>query len=199
MALRGNQGGGMHPADAIREPVYRRCVTTMHAGTVMISTLRNRHATDYRAPGAHIDTPLRHIARRAVRVWFNHERLDQVLVEHAGVCPQCELLYAIDSDGRQVSSNIRTGMIDPTAFGQDLSRRPYSISLAVLSNAAFQGAFVCDTYLSQVTRAPCVTVMYGVTSGQSVLGFIAADFAPASLETPVPRARTAHPPHGLRA
>jgi hypothetical protein len=135
--------------------------------------------------GRACDAPLRRIARRSVRVWFNRERLDRVLSDSAGSCPHCDLLYAIDTDGRQVSSNIRGAHIDPAAYGQDLSRRPYAVSLAVLNNAAFLGAFLCDTYLSQVTQRPCVTVMYGVTSGQSVLGFIAADFDPASLELPV--------------
>jgi hypothetical protein len=46
----------------------------------------------------------------------------------------------------------------------------------VLNNAAFRGAFLCDAYVSQVTQRDCVTVMYGVTSGTSLLGYIAADF-----------------------
>lgn len=151
----------------------------------MQGTLTEDHRGDYDALGQRYDAPLRLIARRSVRVWFSRERLDQVLSENAGICPRCELLYAIDGDGRQVSSNIRPGVIDTEAYGQDLSRRPYAVSLAVLNNAAFQGAFLCDTYLSQVTRRPCVTVMYGVTAGQSVLGFIAADFDPATLGLPV--------------
>ena len=147
----------------------------------MVNTLRDTRPQDYDWLGQRFDTSLRLIARRSVRVWFNRGRLDQVLSENVGVCPHCELLYAIDSDGRQVSSNIRTGAIDADAYGQDLSRRPYSVSLSVLNNAAFLGAFLCDTYISQASRRPCVTVMYGVTAGQSVLGYIAADFDPASL------------------
>lgn len=153
----------------------------------MLGMLRDEDRGQYNILGQRYDAPLRLIARRSIRVWFNRERLDRVLLENAGICPHCELLYAIDGDGRQVSSNVRTGTIDPDAYGQDLSRRPYAVSLAVLNNAAFQGAFVCDTYLSQVTRRPCVTVMYGVTSGPSVLGFIAADFDPTSLGLPLPQ------------
>jgi len=151
----------------------------------MANTLRDTRPQDFDTLGQRFDTSLRLIARRSIRVWFNRGRLDQVLSENVGVCPHCELLYAIDSDGRQVSSNIRTGAIDTDAYGQDLSRRPYSVRLSVLNNAAFQGAFLCDIYISQVTRRPCVTVMYGVTAGQSILGYIAADFDPASLELPV--------------
>ena len=116
-----------------------------------------------------------------MRVWFNHERLDQVLSECLAECPQCDLIYAIDIDGRQVSSNVSAEFIDPSAYGQDLSRRPYSVSVSVLNNAAFGGAFLCDAYLSQVTQSLCVTVMYGVTTGQTALGFVAADLDPRNL------------------
>lgn len=122
-----------------------------------------------------LDIPLRQIARRAVRVWFNRDRLDQVLAENIVECTRCNLIYAIDADGRQLSSNIMHGAIDRDMYGQDLSHRPYSISLSVLNNAAFQGAFQCDTYISRVTQRPCITVMYGVTLGPTTLGFIAAD------------------------
>lgn len=126
------------------------------------------------------DGQLRVIARQSVTVWFNRDRLDQLLAEYVGVLENCELLYAIDANGTQVSSNIHTDIIDVSAYGQDLSRRPYVVSLYVLNNAAFHGAFACDAYLSQATQRPCITVMYGVTTGSSLLGFIAADFYPAT-------------------
>jgi len=166
----------------------------------MISSLRDSIEQDYEVLCRRFDTPMRLIARRSIRVWFNRGRLDQLLNENLGVCPHCELIYALDTDGRQVSSNIRAGSADPNAYGQDLSQRPYSVSLSVLNNAAFRGAFLCDAYISQVTGRPCVTVMYGVTSGQSILGFIAADLDPASLGLtlqPKPAAGTLH--HSLQA
>jgi len=126
--------------------------------------------------------PLRSIAKRAVRVWFNRERLDGVLSEVIRDCFQCDLLYGIDTDGRQVSSNIYERSIDPDSYGQDLSLRPYLVTMPLLSNAAFQGAFLCDVYTSQVSRRPCVTVMCGVTSGPTTLGYIAADLDPHRLQ-----------------
>ena len=161
----------------------------------MIGTLRNSIERDDAAVSRRFDVPLRLIARRSVRVWFNRGRLDRLLVENVAACPHCELIYAIDSDGRQISSNIRTDSIDPDAFGQDLSGRPYSVRLSVLNNAAFQGAFLCDAYISQATQRPCVTVMHGVTSGASILGFIAVDLDPACLAGPRHDTRTAHPLH----
>jgi hypothetical protein len=147
----------------------------------MISSLRNLDHKDHQALRASFELPLRMMARRAVRVWFNHDRLDQVLSECLAQCPQCELIYAIDIGGRQVSSNIAPDSIDRSAYGQDLSRRPYSVSVSVLNNAAFGGAFLCDAYISQVTKSLCVTVMYGVTMGQTTLGFVAADLDPRNL------------------
>lgn len=142
----------------------------------MDNTLRDTVLEEQAALCAAFDGPLRRIARRAVRVWFNRERLDQVLLESAGESLQYDLIYAIDTGGRQISSNIHADSIDCSAYGQDLSRRPYSVTASVLNNAAFQGTFLCDVYISQVTRRPCVTVMRGVTWGAGILGFIAADF-----------------------
>lgn len=122
---------------------------------------------------------LRVIARQSVTYWFSQDRLDKLLAEYIGSLEGCELLYAIDHSGRQISSNIHPTSIDRSAFGQDLSDRPYAVSFAVLRDVAFHDAFACDAYLSEVSQRPCVTVMYGVTSGPSLMGFIAADFYPA--------------------
>ena len=141
----------------------------------MTRSLQDTVRDDHEALCTLLHAPLRSVARRALRVWFNRARLDQVLADHIGKCPHCELIYALDTDGRQVSSNVYAGRIDQSGYGQDLSRRPYSVTLSVLNNAAFQGAFLCDAYISQVTRRPCVTVMFAVTSGRTTLGFVAAD------------------------
>jgi hypothetical protein len=123
---------------------------------------------------------LRVIAKQSVTYWFFRDKLDKLLAEYVGTLEGCELIYAIDQSGRQVSSNIHTDSIDTSAFGQDLSNRPYAVSLSVLRNVAIHGAFAGDAYISQATQRPCVTVMYGVTSGDSLMGFIAADFYPAA-------------------
>jgi hypothetical protein len=77
-----------------------------------------------------------------------------------------------------VSSNIHEDEIDPGSYGQDLSHRPYLVSMPLLSNAAFQGALLCDIYTSQITQCPCVTVMHGVSSAPATLGCTAADMPP---------------------
>ncbi|MDH3276162.1 MAG: hypothetical protein OEM64_14120 [Gammaproteobacteria bacterium] len=122
---------------------------------------------------------LRVIARQSVRYWFSHDKLDKLLAQYVGSLEGCELLYAIDQSGRQISSNIYSTSIDSSSYGQDLSHRPYAVSFSVLRDVAFHDAFACDAYVSEATQRPCVTVMYGVTSGSSLMGFIAADFHPA--------------------
>ncbi len=121
---------------------------------------------------------LRVIARQSVTYWYNRDRLDKLLTQYIGSLEGCELMYAIDESGRQISSNIYSNSIDASTYGQDLSQRPYAVSLSVLSNVARHGAFACDAYVSQATHRPCVTVMYGVTAGSSLMGFVAADFYP---------------------
>lgn len=128
------------------------------------STLSNR-----------LDGRMRVIAKQSVTVWFSRDRLDKLLAGYISQLENCELLYAIDESGRQVSSNIHLDAIDTSAYGQDLSQRPYAISLAVLNNVAGHGAFACGAYTSQVTQRECVTVMYGVSSAASLMGYIAAD------------------------
>ena len=68
---------------------------------------------------------------------FNRQRLDALLSEVIRDCLQCDLIYAINTDGRQVSSNIHEDAIDPGSYGQDLSHRPYLVTMPLLSNAAF--------------------------------------------------------------
>ena len=141
----------------------------------MSETARNYMAEEKSALSKRLDGRMRVIAKQSVTVWFNRDRLDKLLAGYISQLDNCELLYAIDESGRQVSSNIHVDSIDSSAYGQDLSQRPYAISLSVLNNVAAHGAFACGAYTSQVTQRQCVTVMYGVSSVASLMGYIAAD------------------------
>lgn len=146
----------------------------------MYQSLREGEERTHEVLSRRFDGRLRVIAKQAVTYWFSHDRLDKLLAEYIGTLEGCELLYAIDQGGRQVSSNIYSTSMDSGTYGQDLSHRPYAVSLSVLKNVAHHGAFACDAYVSQATQQSCVTVMYGVTSGPTFMGFIAADFYPAA-------------------
>lgn len=135
-----------------------------------------KHATDILR--RRFDGRLRVIAKQSVRYWFNQERLDRMLSQYVNLLEGCELVYAIDRSGRQVSSNIYPDRIDASAFGQDLSDRPFAMNVSDMRDIARRGAFACDAYVSRATQQPCITVMYAVTSDSSLMGFIAADLHP---------------------
>ena len=59
---------------------------------------------------------LRPIALRSVRCWFNRARLDQELAHVLAALPECDLVYAIDASGRQMSSNVCRNEIDMVEF-----------------------------------------------------------------------------------
>lgn len=141
----------------------------------MQQLLKGTFEEDHEIIGREFERRLRVIARQSVAVWFNRDRLDSLLASYVGVLDDCELLYAIDSDGHQVSSNIHADSINVGAYGQDLSARPYSVSLRVLQDPLNYGAFACRRYTSQASLRPCVTVMYAVSAGASLLGYVAAD------------------------
>lgn len=141
----------------------------------MSATARTYTAKHNATLSKRLDGRLRVIAKLAVTVWYNQNRLDKLLAGYVSQLDNCELLYAIDENGRQVSSNILVGSIETAAYGQDLSGRPYAVTLSVLNNVSGQGAFACGAYTDNVTQRPCVTVMYAVISGESLMGYIAAD------------------------
>jgi hypothetical protein len=141
----------------------------------MIESLRKTVYQNHVALVTLYHAPMRALASRAVRVWFNRGRLDQLFCEDIKDFPECDMLYAIDANGIQVSSNICEASIDRGAYGQDLSHRPYHVTIPNLNDAAFQEAFLCEVYISRLTQRPCVTVLRGVTVGPVTLGFIAAD------------------------
>lgn len=123
------------------------------------------------------DKALRDAAQNAAPRWFNRTWLDEVLLPLLKQFPDCELVYAIDVGGRQMSSNLHQDRIDADAYWQDLSQRPIAMPLRALGSDAHGKAFVCDTYISKATNRSCLTVMFGVRSDSALLGFIALDFA----------------------
>jgi len=111
------------------------------------------------------------IAKRSSSAWANTEQLNRVLNEHFSTIPHCHLLYAIDKLGKQVSANITSDSIDENYCGQDLSRRPYSVSLYPKRHF-----MLSSVYISQTTGSPCVSAVQPVIDEQQFYGFIVADF-----------------------
>ena len=103
--------------------------------------------------------------------WSDSDKLDKVIQTHFRAIPYCYLVYAIDQFGKQISSNISVNSVDNSYRNQDLSRRPYSVSLYPKRDF-----MLSSVYISQNTGRPCISAVQPVIYGQQFLGFIVADF-----------------------
>jgi hypothetical protein len=112
------------------------------------------------------------LAKQCAASWTDIERLDQILSTQFSSISHCHLLYAIDKFGKQVSSNVTAQAVDPTYRDQDLSRRPYSVSLYPKRHF-----MLSSVYISQITGCPCISAVQPVVDDeQQFLGFVVADF-----------------------
>ena len=118
-----------------------------------------------------VKAPLRALENQAREVWQDSDRLTALLQQDLCKLPHCQLLYAISTDGKQVSSNVTRNGLDPKWHGQDLSQRPY-----LIGNLPYKGMLLSAVYLSQRSMQPCITAIQAVVEQQQLLGFIAADF-----------------------
>lgn len=119
--------------------------------------------------------PLHQVAGICASNWNNRQQLDTELKnfllqksDH-----RCRLLYAIDKDGHQYSSNISDVIVDDTVIGQDLSNRPYLESIDMHNS---EQMFLSDVYIDKQTRKPCITALHRIEKNNGIIGFIAADF-----------------------
>ena len=118
-----------------------------------------------------LKSPLEQLSKGSMAVWHEADTLTATLKQSLCKLPHCQLLYAVNTDGRQVTDNItRTGP-DNTWRGQNLAMRPY-----FNCNLPFKGMMLSATYISQRSMQPCITAMQAVRDGDRLLGFIAADF-----------------------
>jgi hypothetical protein len=120
------------------------------------------------------------IAKQSSSAWTNTEQLNHLLNEQFSTIPHCHLLYAIDKLGKQVSANITSHSIDENYYGQDLSRRPYSVSLYPKRHF-----MLSSVYISQTTGSPCISAVQPVIDEQQFYGFIVADFDIRRLPLPI--------------
>ena len=120
---------------------------------------------------ARLESPMSGLAVQCVKSWCDRDRLDEVLRAALADMPVCQLIYAIDTNGRQVSSSVGRHAIDRDNYGQNLAQRPY------LSNAIpYKGFLLSDVYLCPPDRRSCITAVQAVADGSSMFGFVAADF-----------------------
>ncbi len=119
-----------------------------------------------------ISEPLARLAERAAAVWPDADALDRVLQDGIGAVPDCHLLYCWDINGIELSSMVQASGPDRSWRGRDLSQRPY-----LKNHLPFKGIMLSSVYLSQYRPTQCITALQAVSRDQTLLGFIAADFA----------------------
>jgi len=118
-----------------------------------------------------LESPMKALAEACASSWANREQLDQILMEALPHLPICQLVYAINTQGIQVSSNVGRRLVDPAKFGQDLTRRPF------LNNSVpHEGFRLSDVYIAPNDRRSCITGLQPVLKDAALLGFVAADF-----------------------
>ncbi|MDT8282855.1 MAG: hypothetical protein RQ982_08595 [Gammaproteobacteria bacterium] len=119
--------------------------------------------------------PLRLIADICASNWNDRQRLDGELKKFLLEKPdhRCRMLYVIDKDGRQYSSNVSDVIVDDIIIGQDLSNRPYLESIDMHSG---EQLFLSEVYIDKQTRRPCITALHRIERNNEIIGFIAADF-----------------------
>jgi hypothetical protein len=117
------------------------------------------------------EPPLLNLSKACVVAWSDLDSLDKILNTHFSSIPHCHLVYAVDKFGKQISSNISTNGIDNTYRNQDLSRRPYCVSLYPKRHF-----MLSSVYISHTSGRPCLSAVHPVMDGQQFLGFVVADF-----------------------
>jgi len=126
--------------------------------------------------------PLCLLAEKSGPHWDQPEQLDQILREGAQTLLHCNMIYAVNTEGKLISANIENGNLDSQWRGLDLSDRPYigdSPSMASLGEtpAMASHCIISHVYISRLTTEPTLTLKQGVIYQGNYLGFIAADFS----------------------
>ncbi len=118
-----------------------------------------------------LSKPLAELAGRAAAVWGSREELDMVLQCGCPDVPNCLFLYALDTNGIQLSDNVSKGGLLPEHYGRDRSQRPY-MREAVPS----WGFLLSDAYVSLRANRPSLTALQVVHRDGEAVGYVGADF-----------------------
>lgn len=123
-----------------------------------------------------IKKPLMQLASECADYWREPQRLAAILKNNFDSIPECRLLYCFDTHGRQYSSQTDGRCVNDEMIGRLLNDRPYFHGLL-----PYQGLALSSIYLSQHSNQPCITAICAVRYKDTLLGFVAADFALHSL------------------
>jgi hypothetical protein len=116
--------------------------------------------------------PLDRIARRLPASWGSRARVSHTLLEAFPELPHCTYLYALDTNGIQISDNVARSGLLPEHFGRDRSHRPYLKAVVPA-----EGFLLSEAYISLLGRRPSITALQLIRDPEGhALGFVGADF-----------------------
>ncbi len=115
--------------------------------------------------------PMHRAAKRVAEVWDDREALDAELQASMRKVPYVTYLYALDPDGRQISSNASENGLMPEDFGRDRADRPYFRQID--PNAEMT---LSEAYISLRANRPSVTALQKVWRDGRHVGWLGADF-----------------------
>jgi hypothetical protein len=115
--------------------------------------------------------PLALLAEKCVPAWRDRERLNTVLLEGFSSIPYCTYLYAIGTDGVQLSDHVSRSGLTYEHYQLNRSERPYMKEII-----PEWGFLLSDAYISQEEHRPSLTALQVVVSETGTLGHLGADF-----------------------
>jgi hypothetical protein len=118
-----------------------------------------------------LSLPLAKLAVNCEPVWENREKLGKVLLSGFASVPDRLYIYAIDTNGIQISDNVTAEGVIREHYGRDRSSRPYMREVVPA-----WGFLLSDAYLSLRVNRPSITALQLVRRGDRVLGYIGVDF-----------------------
>ena len=118
-----------------------------------------------------LSLPLARLAANCEPAWENREELGKVLLNGFASVPNRLYMYALDTNGIQISDNVTAEGIIQQHYGRDRSSRPYMREVVPA-----WGFLLSDAYLSLRVNRPSITALQLVRRGDRVLGYIGVDF-----------------------
>ncbi len=115
--------------------------------------------------------PLAQLAEKCVPIWGDRLCINQVLREEHSSIPFCNFLYAVTTEGKQISDNVGAKGIQRGHYGRNRSDRPY-----MQETVPAWGFLLSDAYISHFSHHPALTALQVVRNHSETLGFIGANF-----------------------
>jgi len=115
--------------------------------------------------------PMQRAASRVSKVWTEREALEGKLLDSMAKVPYVTYLYALDTQGVQISANAASDGMIQEDFGRDRSQRPYMVSLDPT-----QDMNLSEAYISLRANRPSVTAIQKVFRDNRHIGYLGGDF-----------------------